>query len=186
MDSLEMYPQPDFARYRWLNLNGVWKFAFDDKGIGIKERWYMGLEESAGEALKRIRVPYSYESLCSFVDKELFDNENHELMWYEREVEIHNSDLSKGHVLLHFGAVDYSCRIWINGIYIGEHIGGSTHFYYEVENALHDGQNRLTVMARDSYDAEQLRGKQCWSPKLTRCWYTPTSGIWKGTLQDYM
>ena len=30
-------------------------------------------------------------------------------------------------MLLHFGAVDYSCRIWINGIYIGEHIGGSTH-----------------------------------------------------------
>lgn len=185
MDSLEMYPQPDFARYRWLNLNGVWKFAFDDKGIGIKERWYMGLEESAGEALKRIRVPYSYESLCSFVDKELFDNENHELMWYEREVEIHNSDLSKGHVLLHFGAVDYSCRIWINGIYIGEHIGGSTHFYYEVENALHDGQNRLTVMARDSYDAEQLRGKQCWSPKLTRCWYTPTSGIWRNVWLEF-
>lgn len=36
----EEYPRPQFVREQFVNLNGVWSFAFDDKNIGIKERWY--------------------------------------------------------------------------------------------------------------------------------------------------
>ena len=31
------YPRPQFQRENWLNLNGEWHFAFDDKNVGLKE-----------------------------------------------------------------------------------------------------------------------------------------------------
>ena len=33
------YPRPQFARRDWLNLNGVWEFAFDDADVGLAEQW---------------------------------------------------------------------------------------------------------------------------------------------------
>ena len=33
------YPRPDFQRERWMNLNGLWGFAFDDENIGEKQGW---------------------------------------------------------------------------------------------------------------------------------------------------
>lgn len=33
-------PRPDFYREEWIDLNGIWKFAFDDEDRGMKERWF--------------------------------------------------------------------------------------------------------------------------------------------------
>jgi hypothetical protein len=35
------YPRPQFERTDWLNLNGEWRFAFDDTDVGLKDRWYV-------------------------------------------------------------------------------------------------------------------------------------------------
>lgn len=42
MASLNQYPRPDFERTKlnWKSLNGPWKFAFDDKDIGLQESWF--------------------------------------------------------------------------------------------------------------------------------------------------
>ena len=34
------YPRPQFVRKDWGNLNGMWKFEFDDDDIGLSEKWY--------------------------------------------------------------------------------------------------------------------------------------------------
>ena len=34
------YPRPQLVRENWKNLNGKWRFAFDDQDIGIKEQWF--------------------------------------------------------------------------------------------------------------------------------------------------
>lgn len=34
------YPRPQFYRKEWINLNGQWQFDFDDKNIGVKEKWF--------------------------------------------------------------------------------------------------------------------------------------------------
>jgi len=34
------YPRPQFVREEWLNLNGPWAFAFDDRDAGERERWW--------------------------------------------------------------------------------------------------------------------------------------------------
>src|SRR2546428_2017930 len=33
------YPQPQFQRELWINLNGRWEFAFDDANRGLEENW---------------------------------------------------------------------------------------------------------------------------------------------------
>ena len=42
------YPRPQFVRSSWENLNGAWRFRFDDQKIGKKENWFDGLKESRG------------------------------------------------------------------------------------------------------------------------------------------
>ena len=34
------YARPRLRRERWTNLNGTWRFAFDDDDRGLRERWW--------------------------------------------------------------------------------------------------------------------------------------------------
>lgn len=81
-------------------------------------------------------------------------------------------------VLLHFGAVDYECSIFLNGKSIGSHRGGYLPFTFDITDALVDGDNELLVSVWDPTDMGlQQRGKQVLKPK--GIWYTPISGIWQ-------
>ena len=54
------YPQPQFQRSRWMNLNGRWEFEFDDNNQGLDQNW------NAGRAFgKTIIVPFCFESKMS-------------------------------------------------------------------------------------------------------------------------
>jgi len=81
-------------------------------------------------------------------------------------------------VLLHFGAVDYECAIWLNGGLAGAHKGGFDSFSLDITGFLKDGGNELLVGVPDPTDAgEQPRGKQVQAPH--GIWYTAVSGIWQ-------
>ena len=54
------YPNPQFERKDWLNLNGLWDFEFDDANVGVREKWYAGRQFS-----RQIEVPYVFESELS-------------------------------------------------------------------------------------------------------------------------
>jgi beta-galactosidase len=61
------HPRPDRLRPRWLNLNGVWEFAFDPNDLGLKEAWNDGRRLE-----RRIMVPFCPESVMSGVGDEGF------------------------------------------------------------------------------------------------------------------
>jgi len=100
-------------------------------------------------------------------------------VWYHRKFTIPKKwDASR--VFLHFGAVDYDCRAWVNGTLVGRHYGGSVSFTFEITDALCHGENDLVVCAIDDIRSGiQPRGKQ--SPKMEShgCVYTRTTGIWQ-------
>ena len=56
------YPRPQFRRERWINLNGEWHFAFDDKDAGLAEHWQDissgGLGADASPFDRSIIVPF--------------------------------------------------------------------------------------------------------------------------------
>ena len=152
------YPRPQFVREAWLNLNGPWDFSFDEPGFD-----------------RTITVPFAYQAALSGIGTD----ERHDRVWYRRAFAL-PEDWAGKRVLLHFGAVDYTCKVWVNGALAGGHTGGHAGFSLDVTEALRPGENVLTVLAEDDHaDREMPRGKQYWGEKPRSIFYTPTSGIWQ-------
>lgn len=168
MHLLDMaYPRPQLQRSHWLCLNGQWKFTFDDAGKFSRP-------SDIPDWSYRIQVPFAPESIQSGIHDLGF----HPNCWYEREFEIGPSN---GRVLLHFGAVDYRARVWVNDQLVAEHEGGHTPFKADITAVLNpDGIQRVTVWAEDDpHDLAKPRGKQDWQLHPHSIWYPRTSGIWQ-------
>ena len=164
------HPRPDFMRPQWLNLNGQWQFCFDDADLGLAQGW----QDPAKSFPQEITVPFCYQ--CS--RSGIHDRANHPVMWYRRKFSL-PPQLQNKRVLLRFGAVDFSCAVYVNGQRAGEHKGGYTPFSIDVTPYLLPEENDLCVRVEDGYDCTQPRGKQLWKDKWFGCWYTPVSGIWQ-------
>ena len=167
------YPRPQFRRAGWRLLNGPWRFCFDDDGDYNTPAHV----EHAGAWTRTIQVPFAPEAARSGIG----DTGYHTACWYEREFEPPPSEGAPGRVLLHFGAVDYEARVWVNGRFVGTHTGGHTPFTFDVTDALApDGPQRVTVRAEDDpHDLAKPRGKQDWKPEPHGIWYPRTTGIWQ-------
>jgi len=166
----EEHPRPDFIRDTFASLNGVWQFAFDDEDAGLREGWYR-----AGHGLPlSITVPFCYQCEMSGIG----GDDIHPVLWYRRAFEV-PEEMRGRRVLLRFGAVDYTCQVYVNGHRAGSHTGGYTPFSIDITWALAEGANDLCLRVEDRPDCTQPRGKQYWQRGLMGCWYTPTSGIWQ-------
>jgi beta-galactosidase/beta-glucuronidase len=163
------YPQPQCVRDVWMNLNAEWEFEFDDGDVGLREDWAHG-----GRFTRRIVVPFPFQARLSGIG----DTGFHHVMWYRREFEVPTAFAGK-RVLLHFGAVDYEARVWLNGRELGSHRGGHVPFAFDVTDDLRPGANTLVVRALDTESRDQPRGKQYWELKSKGIFYTRTSGIWQ-------
>ncbi|MBD2500637.1 glycoside hydrolase family 2 protein [Anabaena azotica] len=161
------HPRPQLVRSHWQNLNGLWKFAYDDEGQCVQP-------SDLKQWTHLIEVPFAPESTRSGIGETNF----HPNCWYEREFTTPAGD---GRLLLHFGAVDYRARVWVNDKYIAEHEGGHTNFSLDITHALNDsGTTKVTVWAQDDpLDLAKPRGKQDWQLKPHSIWYPRTSGIWQ-------
>lgn len=158
---LQEYPRPQLQRKNWLNLNGLWQYAVTPLTQGIPLSW-------EGE----IRVPFAVESELSGVQRRVSAEQR---LWYRRTFRL--SDRSE-RTLLHFGAVDHQCAVWLNGGLAGTHTGGSTAFSIDISAYLQPNDNEIVVAVTDpSSSSDQPRGKQHVKPQSI--WYTPVTGIWQ-------
>lgn len=160
---LPEYPRPQLVRENWMNLNGIFSYAI----LPQSQPWP---EQYDGEIL----VPFAVESLLSGVEKPLLPNER---LWYQKCFTLPERMAGKT-ILLHFGAVDWKCRVYINKTLVGEHTGGYCAFTFDITAFLQPGENELVVSVYDPTDnGWQQRGKQV--IKTHGFWYTATSGIWQ-------
>jgi hypothetical protein len=154
------YPRPQLKRETWLCLNGVWQYAISDNQP----------EEYDGEII----VPFSPETKLSGVGRQLQPGQT---LWYRRVVHMDAVPPDK-RLLLHFGAVDQRCEVFVNGRSACTHSGGYWPFHVDITDFVCEGDNTLTVAVRDDSDTgDEAYGKQ----KLQRggIWYTAQSGIWQ-------
>jgi beta-galactosidase/beta-glucuronidase len=163
------YPRPTLRRPEWRNLNGPWEFAFDDQDQGLAQGW-----PQQGPWQQQIIVPYPFEASLSGIG----DPSPHPVVWYRRRFEAGKA-ASGQRLLLHFGAVDYEARVWLNGQELGGHCGGYTPFSFDVTDRVHSGENTLVVRVADTLSLDQPRGKQYWEEEPTGIWYTRITGIWQ-------
>ena len=160
---LAEYPRPQFERKDWICLNGEYDYAITGDTADAPKK-YDG----------KILVPFSVESELSGVGKALLPEQR---LWYRRKFTV-GKEFSGKEALLHFGAVDWQCSVWVNGKPVGEHTGGYNPFTFNITDVITEGENELVVKVFDPTDAgHQQRGKQILVTK--GFWYTATSGIWQ-------
>lgn len=162
---LEEYPRPLLMREDYQILNGWWDYAFT---IDYKRpQQYEG----------RILVPFSPETALSGAGRQLKPDE---YLWYRRNFDLPGWDREKGQnrILLHFGAVDQSCEVRINGHKVKRHTGGYLPFEVDISRYAQESANELIVAVKDLSDTSyHSKGKQ----KLNAggMFYTAQSGIWQ-------
>ena len=172
------HPKPQFRRDSWMNLNGQWAFEIDNGRSG-KAR---GLNAMDAQLSGRIIVPFCPQSELSGVNHKDFLSG----VWYRRTFELTKEQLS-GRVVLHFGAVDYRCEAFVNGVSVGTHTGGYVSFCFDVTGAVHEGENVVTVYAEDDErDPLIPRGKQSELFYSHGCDYTRTTGIWQTVWLEFL
>ena len=132
------YPRPQFYRDTWLNLNGAWNFAFDFGLSGEEKGWP---EDPAALDLK-IVVPFCPESSLSGIGHTDFIP----AAWYHRAFSVPDT-WAGSRVRLHFGAVDYDCRAWVNGRPVGRHYGGSSSFAFHITEDLQATPTRFPELS---------------------------------------
>lgn len=168
---LKEYPRPLMVRDSYLNLNGEWEYTFTKEFCKPAE--YEG----------RILVPFSPESALSGVGRQLQPDE---YLWYRRTFLVpleeqgssRDENGSRVRRLLHFGAVDQSCVVFINDRQAARHTGGYLPFEADITEFLQPGENEIVLAVKDLSDTSyHARGKQ----KLARggMFYTAQSGIWQ-------
>ena len=160
---LPEYPRPQLRRNSYLNLNGIWEYAITKTA------------EKPAAMQGEIVVPFSPETPLSGVGHILQPDE---YLWYRRSVTLLEGFFQGGRLLLHFGAVDQCCTVWVNGQEAGSHTGGYLPFALDVTELIEGDAFTLELRVTDPTDTGSLsRGKQ--RLKNTGIWYTPQSGIWQ-------
>lgn len=163
-NALPEYPRPQLTRNRWENLNGVWEFARATPGQPVP----------AGQSLgERVLVPYPIESALSGIQR------HEDRMWYRRTFTVPDGWAGQ-RLLLHFGAVDYDAKVYVNGTQVGAHRGGYDGFDLDITDALAGtGPQELIVWAEDLTEATgQPIGKQR-RVGDRGIFYQGSSGIWR-------
>jgi beta-galactosidase/beta-glucuronidase len=158
------YPRPQLVRKDWTNLNGLWQYSILPKDQQAIPASMQG----------SILVPFAVESSLSGVGKFVGKDS---ILWYKRTITVPSAKNKK--LLIHFGAVDWLCTVFLNGKEVGSHQGGYDPFSIDITSALVKGSKQeLAVRVWDPSDeGPQPRGKQVKNPR--GIWYTPVTGIWQ-------
>jgi beta-galactosidase/beta-glucuronidase len=130
--------------------------------------WEVQLEP--GGEWRTIRVPFTFEAPLSGIGA---GDEIHERIRYRRTFRA-----PAERTRVHFGAVDWRATVFVDGVELGAHEGGYTHFAFDAGQLEPGGEHELVVdvfdPAEDAFG--QAKGKQRGSHDI---WYTRTTGIWR-------
>lgn len=137
-------------------LNGKWNAIIDPYQQGRKTAIYRNralkdkadFKEYAFEGGLRLNVPSDWNS--QIPELKYYEG----TMWYARKFEINKK--SDENLFLYFGAVDYRCRVYLNGTLIGSHEGGFTPFQFNVTNVVKEGGNFLAVEVDNTRTADAI------------------------------
>ena len=105
-----------------------------------------------GQTLSQhIVVPFPVESSLSQVGQK-----NVQRMWYRRQFAV-PADWAGQRILLHFGAVDYEAKVYVNQHLLTTHTGGYNKFFVDMTDALaSSGLNELVLGVWDPTDKGPL------------------------------
>ncbi|MDF2523072.1 MAG: beta-galactosidase/beta-glucuronidase, partial [Clostridiales bacterium] len=129
-----------------IELNGIWAFKLD-KGSCFEEKWY---EKKLQDTIS-MPVPASFNDIVESAELRAHIG----WVWYEREFAAQEKLFSE-RIVLRFGSVTHTAKVYVNGNLVVEHKGGFTPFEAEINDFLTPGKNRLTVAVNNIVDESTL------------------------------
>ncbi|MGA9349402.1 MAG: glycoside hydrolase family 2 TIM barrel-domain containing protein [Anaerolineae bacterium] len=123
-----------------LSLSGEWRFAVDPGEVGENKGWAAPDFDDSGWAV--VTVPHTWGVMEEHAD---YDG----IAWYRRTFAL-PAKAQDAHLRLHFGAVFYLARVWLNGQYLGAHEGGYTPFEFDVSGIAKPGAENVIAVQVDN------------------------------------
>ncbi|RPH35114.1 glycoside hydrolase family 2, partial [bacterium] len=125
-----------------MTLNGTWLFRTDSSTTMAD----MGVDQSV--SWSPIYVPSEWVMQSYSVQPGTYAA-------YRRTFDL-PGDWAGKRIKLRFDGVHSSCRVWVNGVDVGEHEGGFTVFEFDVTAQLTPGSNSITVAVKSESVADTL------------------------------
>ena len=151
-----------------LDLSGAWQIAFDPEEAGDRHGWTNGhWPEARSES---IQVPAIWN--IAFPDAE-------GIGFYRKVFDL-PADWDGKAVQLHFDGVSYRAEVWLNGRFVGAHMGAYTPFSLDVTSFIHtDSSNELIVRVAALSRTKDVDGMVLkFLPASKQGWYYVFGGIW--------
>lgn len=139
-----LYPHTSSTR-QTRDISGIWEFRLDREDAGEAAGWSKGFDGG-----RPVAVPASWN--------ELFDDARNYFgtAWYQTEFDV-DPAWHERRVGIRFGAASYRAKVWLNGVLLGEHVGGHLPFEFDISASLRaDGPNRLVVMVENKLLQERV------------------------------
>lgn len=144
---------------RTISLDGDWRFVLDPFDEGLRQRWYADTPSDPatwtlprdydGGDWQTIPVPACWTT--ERLEWRHYEGAAWYLRWFDRPA------LAAGERLfLRVGAALVRARVFVNGAFIGGHLGGSSPFFVEVTPACVEGANRLQIMVENRRTATRV------------------------------
>ncbi len=148
------------------SLNGHWHYAVDQYDTFLRQRWFEEIcSDSNGNTLP---LDYSFDEwemmtlpCCWNVTDRIYKLYEGSMV-YTRKF-MYAKQNPDEHMILKIGAANYLCRVFINKQYVGMHRGGSTPFYFDITDYLHEN-NRIIIQVDNTRRPEQ-------SPAMNTDWF---------------
>ncbi|KAL6229492.1 hypothetical protein BDW75DRAFT_249639 [Aspergillus navahoensis] len=130
-----------------LSLDGLWNFALETNNIEKEQVWTRNLPPSL-----QIPVPSSYNDL--FLDRKIHDHVG--WVYYQRKVTVPRG-WAQERIYLRVDAATHRGRIYVNNIFVTEHIGGYTPFEVDISDLVSAGEEfRLTIAVNNELSNETI------------------------------
>ena len=150
--------------YENTSLNGPWNYIVDVQEEGYYDyrmnptRW--GFFVNAKPQRPEDLIEYDFDKSpvmqvpgdWNTQDDRLFFYEG--TVWFKRSFQAEPMDDYR--TLLYFGAVNYDCRVWVNGKEAGHHVGGFTPFNFDISDLLKKGENVVIVKVDNKRHPEDV------------------------------
>lgn len=138
------------------SLNGKWDAIIDWYDHGRESQIYLDKKPQG----KTDFYEYSFENGLKLNVPSDWNSQMAELkyyegtIWYARKFDAVKETDKR--LFLYFGAVNYRCRVYLNGKEIGQHEGGFTPFQFEITNAVKDKENVLVVEVNNTRTVDAI------------------------------
>ena len=141
------------------SLNGKWQAIIDPTDVGTwRQVWKEPIVQKKTDFFE-----YSFEGGPMLNVPGDFNTQLPELtylegtVWYKKAFQFTKNNGKR--LFLHFGAVNYTATVYLNGNKIGSHEGGFTPFQIEITDMVREGENALVVKANNQRLKDGIPGQ---------------------------